>query len=214
MSLRALILAALGLSACHAPLQATAPDAAPPDLAPLPPDLVNVAAGATVSASATWEDNPLVGPDKVIDGSLYDAHDGGNYWLLPNQTAGWLQIDLPQVFDIQVVRILNCNNGRANDRATKNFRLEIKDASDKVVYSTAGVLPFTSASSADSPTRPYEVRVSTPVAGRTVKIFVDSWYPTRTDPTWPNPVIDSSDDSNEGGGLNEVEIFASGPVLR
>jgi hypothetical protein len=219
MSIRALILAAVGLGACNAGgpgleaahPDATVPDAAPGMLAPLDPDLVNVAARGTASASATWEDNPLVGAGKVLDGSLYDAREGGNYWLLPNETPGWVQIDLRDVFNIEVVRILNCNNGHGNDRATKDFRLEIKDPSDTVVYSAGGVLPFTSASSADSPTRPYEIRLGKPVAGRTVKIFVDSWYPTRTDPAWPYPVLDSSDDHNEGGGLNEVEIFARVP---
>jgi hypothetical protein len=187
----------------------SSPDGAPTDLALIPPDLVNVAAGGTASASAIWQDDPRVYPDEVIDGSLYDAVNGGNYWLLPNETPGWWQVDLNRTFDIELVRILNCNNGRANDRATKDFRLEIRDDAGTVVYSAAGILPFTSASSASNPTRPYDVRLEKPVAGRTVRIFVDSWYPTRTDPTWPYPVIDSSDDHNQGGGLDEVQVFAN-----
>lgn len=218
MSIRALILAAIGLSACSARgpdgvrADATAPDAALTDPASRAPDLVNVAAGGAASASATWQEDARFHPDNVIDGSSYDAAEGGNYWLLPNETAGWWQIDLNKTFEVEVVRILNCNNGGGNDRATKDFRLEIKDDSQRVVYAVSGILPFTSASSAASPTRPYEVRLDRPVPGRTVKIFVDSWYPTRSDLGWPHPVL-GGDPSNQGGGLNEVEILARAPSV-
>jgi F5/8 type C domain len=173
-----------------------------------PVDPTNLAASGTVSASAFWEDNPLFEPTKAIDGSTFDADGGGNYWLLPNQTPGWWQVDLGSDVPIGLIRILNCNNDSANDRATKDFRLEIVDAAGTVVHTTADVLPFTSFSSAANPTTPYVLDLPAPVSGRYVRIWVDSWYPTRSDPAWPFPVISGSSD-NEGGGLNEVQVFAA-----
>jgi hypothetical protein len=108
----------------------------------------NVALEGTATASAFWESNALFAPERAIDGSTFDAFSGGNYWLLPNVTPGWWQVDLGAEVPIGFIRILNSNNGFANDRATKDFRLEILDGGQAVVYSSAGVLPFTSFSTA------------------------------------------------------------------
>jgi len=178
-----------------------------------PVNPTNIALGAPVSASAYWENNPIVAPEKAVDGSTYDQYGGGNYWVLPNVTPGWLQVDLGSPRAIGLIKIINFNNSYANDRATKDFRCEILDADMTVLYSTSGVLPFTSFSSASNPTVPYIIDLPAAITGRYVKIYVDSWYPTRTDPTWPYPVISSSNLNNEGGGLNDLQVFeTSGSV--
>ena len=176
-----------------------------------PVNPTNIALGAPVTASAFWENNPIVAPEKAVDGSTYDQFGGGNFWVLPNVTTGWLQVDLGAPRAIGLIKIINFNDTYANDRATKDFRCEILDGNMAVLYSTSGVLPFTSLSSASNPTVPYLIDLPAAITGRYVKIYVDSWYPTRTDPTWPYYVIPSSNLNNQGGGLNDVQVFeASG----
>jgi hypothetical protein len=192
----------------------SAPDAAVITVADARPttgadgSLTNVALHGTASASQVWEDDPRFLPDNVIDDSAYDDADARNYWLLPNVTPGWWQVDLGAEFAIRTIKIFNCNNERANDRGTKDFRLEIRDATQDVVRTAAGTLPFTSFSSSTQPTVPRVLDFEAPVRGRYVRIYVDSWYPTRTDPAWPHPTVYSSDPDNQGGGLNEVQVFA------
>ncbi len=167
----------------------------------------NLARNGTATASEVWENNQSVRPSLAIDGSTYDAPRGGNYWVLPNETTGWWQVDLGQEFALGTIDIYNINNDGANDRGTQAFRLEILDASQAVVHSLADTLPFTSYSSASFPTTPYTLRLPSAVTGRYVKIYVDSWYPTRNNPFWPYPVIKSNNATNQGGGLNDVHVF-------
>ena len=193
----------------------SAPDAAVITVADARPttgadgSLTNLALNGTATASSVWENNPKLLPENVIDDSAYDDVEQKNYWLLPNETTGWWQVDLGAEFDISTIKVFNCNNGLANDRGTKDFRLEIRDATQEVVHTASGVLPFTSMSSAARPIVPRVLDLAKPVRGRYVKIYVDSWYPTRTDPSWPYPTIESSDPGNQGGGLNEVQVFAT-----
>jgi hypothetical protein len=198
---------ALGLVACSPASKQSAddPGAGPTDGSVL----TNVARKGTVTASAVWEDNPNLLPDNVIDDSTYDDAEAMNYWLLPNETAGWWQVDLGAEFNIRTIKVFNCNNGQANDRGTKDFRVEIMNASHAVIHTASGDLPFTSRSSATHPIVPRVLELEGAVLGRYVKIYVDSWYQTRRNPSWPYPTIDSSDPGNQGGGLNEVQVLAT-----
>lgn len=174
--------------------------------APRAPE-ANVALGRVATASAVWENNPSVGPDKVIDGSSFEDSVPANYWILPNRTAGWWQVDLGGEFQISAIEIYNTNNGLSNDRGTRDFRIEIQDSARNIVFSHAGILPFTSRSSAAHPIVPLTVKPGRIEAGRYVKVYVDSWYPTRSDTSWAFPVASSGTVSNEGGGLNEVRVL-------
>jgi F5/8 type C domain len=166
----------------------------------------NLALSGTVTASAFWENNPIVRPALVIDGSTFDSPTGGSYWILPNLSKGWWQVNLGKEFTLGTIDIYNTNNGGGNDRATREFRLEILDAGATVVYSLADTLPFTSYSSAAFPTTPYTVHLPASITGQYVKVYVDGWYPTRNDPFWPFPLLPSHNE-NEGGGLNDVQVF-------
>jgi hypothetical protein len=178
-----------------------------------PVDPTNIALTGSASASAYWESHPAFLPSHVIDGSTYDDVSTGKYWILPNRTAGWWQVDLGADAAIGLIEILNCNNNGSNDRGTKDFRVEILDASSTVVFSQSGILPFTSFSSPSNPTVPYVLDLAVAVTGRYVKVWVDSWYPTRTDPAWPYPKAPSSNLANEGGGLNDVRVYAAGATV-
>ena len=171
--------------------------------------LTNVAVQGIVSASAVWQNDPRYVPEHVIDGSTYDVDSPpGNFWLLPNETSGWLEIDLRKTFKIHSIRLLNTNNGVSNDRGTKDFRIEIRNDKGEVVHTVSGVLPFTSYSGAANPTEPVTLDFTNSMLGRYVKIYSDSWYPTRRDPFWPYPTLPSNKLENQGGGLNEVLVFA------
>jgi F5/8 type C domain len=174
-----------------------------------PANPTNIALSGIASASGFWEGNPLFQPSRVIDGSTFDGDAGGRYWILPNENAGWWQVDLRKQFNIGLIEILNSNNAIANDRATKDFRIEILDSARNVLFSKSDILPFTSYSSASNPTKPYSLNLDKAVRGRYVKIYVTSWYPIRTDPSWPFPFIGSSNPSNQGCGLNEVRVFTT-----
>jgi hypothetical protein len=71
----------------------------------------NLALSGTVTASAFWENNPIVRPALVIDGSTYDSPTGGSYWILPNLSKGWWQVNLGQEFTLGTIDIYNTNNG-------------------------------------------------------------------------------------------------------
>ena len=158
---------------------------------------------------AFWENNPLLKPENAQDGSTWDTADGGNYWALPNKTKGWWQVDLGKTHPLRLIRIFNTSNSYCNDRGTKDFRLEVRDSADAVVLAHKGSLPFADYYGDAGTRSPFSLGLERGVRGRFVKVYVDSWYPTRTDPAWPYRTCDSSNLSNEGGGLNEVQVFAA-----
>lgn len=161
------------------------------------------------TASAVWENNPLLQPENVQDGTTFDTANAGNYWDLPNNTKGWVQIDLGKDHKLSHINLFNTSNSYCNDRGTKDFRLEIRDEANAVILTTKGVLPFVDYfADADAKT-PFSVKFKEAVRGRYVKVYVDSWYRTRTDASWPYQTCYSSNLSNEGGGLNEVQIFGT-----
>jgi len=74
-----------------------------------------------------------------------DACDGNDVteWLLPDRTAGYLDVELARPRTIRFVRVLNSTNRPTPDRSTNEFDIELFDAdgrSLKVFSSTFG--PF------------------------------------------------------------------------
>ena len=66
----------------------------------------------------------------AIYGTSYDAPNvldlhPDSEWLLPDQTAGWLDLWLSPARTVSRVRMINAHNSIHNDRATKNFRIEL-----------------------------------------------------------------------------------------
>ena len=56
----------------------------------------NLAKGCRAMASAFWETNEEFSPSKVTDGNRSGLEIDDGFWLLPNQTAGWIEIMLNQ----------------------------------------------------------------------------------------------------------------------
>ncbi len=162
-----------------------------------------------VTASAFWENNPLLKPENIQDGTTLDTANAGNYWNLPNNTLGWVQIDLGKNHSLSHINLFNTSNSYCNDRGTKDFRLEVRDAKDLVVMTYKGTLPFVDYFAEADTKTPFSLKLKEAVNGRYVKVYVDSWYPTRTDTKWPYETCFSSNYYNEGGGLNEVQIFGA-----
>ena len=158
---------------------------------------IEVAAGKPTTASAFWSHPDLSFPPAgIVDGQIDEMGEcagGGHatqYWLLPDGQAGWVQIDLQQNYDIVKLRWLNVYNGRCGgNRATTNFHIAVSRTGDfrgeeQTVYS--GEMTFS-----QSPTFE-ETSLSPAISTRYVRFYVDDYYGT-------------------GGGLNELEVYATAP---
>jgi len=137
----------------------------------------NIALGKPATASAS--SHPDAGPDNVTDGSCQES--GIDYWLLPDDATGWVEVDLEDIHDLSEIRWLNTHNDGYNDRATTSWRIEISE--DGIEYSEAG-----SGTESFSPTPAWVVIPLEEVAARYVRLYVDNYY-------------------NRGGGINELEVY-------
>ncbi|HEY1122178.1 MAG TPA: discoidin domain-containing protein, partial [Haloferula sp.] len=138
-------------------------------------------------------------PDNLTDGRLNDSGVPGDwsFWLAPDGESGEFTVDLLQAEEIGRVSLQNTNNRGNNDRGTENFVL-LGSLDNKTFFPlTDGELPRvtdpkgTAFPFFDFPFAQAEVRY--------VKLVVTSHYrhPKR-----------SIDHPCQGGGLNEIRIFA------
>ena len=162
-----------------------------------PPVRIEVAADNTTTSSSFWNHSDLSFSSRgIVDrqmDELGECAGGGHitqYWLLPDQQTGWVQIDLLRNYHIVKLRWLNTHNGRCgDDRATTNFHIALSqtgdfNGEDRIVYS--GEMNFS-----QSP-RFEEVILSPGVSARFVRFYVDDFY-------------------GKGGGLNELEVYTDVP---
>ena len=82
-------------------------------------------------ASAYFDNDSNYGGAKATDG------DPNTEWLLPDHSAGNLDIELPYSQTVHSVTLLNAHNSTANDRGTKNYRV-VLFAGDKRIASRDG----------------------------------------------------------------------------
>ncbi|MBE2199699.1 MAG: discoidin domain-containing protein [Anaerolinea sp.] len=156
--------------------------------------LVEVASGKQTTSSAFWQyrDGYSFSSQAIVDRKTVELHcdngvqSGNSYWLLPDKTSGWVEIDLGHEYQIAKFRYLNTHNGNCADRATKNFHIAISSTGkfkgeEMVVIESE--MPFSL-----SPTF-QEVNLLNPISGRHVRFYVHDYY------GW-------------GGGLNELEVYA------
>jgi len=166
----------------------------PSPISPADAILIEVAAGKQTTTSGFWQYSADYSfpPQAIVDRQTNELHcdigvKGGNsYWLLPDKTNGWVEIDLAREYAIVKFRFLNTQNGSCKDRATRKFHIAVSSSGifggEEIVVSE-GEMPFSS-----SPTF-QEATLSNPVLGRYVRFYVDEYY------EW-------------GGGLNELEVYA------
>jgi ferric-dicitrate binding protein FerR (iron transport regulator) len=138
-------------------------------------------------------------PENLTDGRLDDTGVPGDwsFWLAPDGENGEFTVDLLAATRVSRIALQNTCNRRIDDRGTESFI--VLTSTDNVHYTPAceGVLPRIDPSSAGS--FPFHDFTFLPVEARYVKVVVTRHYrsPRRPD-----------DHPNQGGGLNEIRIFA------
>jgi len=75
--------------------------------------------GIFADASDVWAQSPMFAAENVIDGNE------DSYWLLPDGATGWVEARISPAADISRVRLLNTHNPPHNDRATREYAVEI-----------------------------------------------------------------------------------------
>lgn len=155
-----------------------------------PVTALNIALGASISVSSTYEDNVAnFGPGKLIDGSSSETV--GAFWLakgtadsVSGTLPAWIVFDLGREYSMGVISILNIKNAPFNDRGAKSFYISI--SSDGVIYesiSGARILDWQNTSFQN-------YQFPSNVVARFVKITLQDAYGGRG-----------------AVGLNEVKIF-------
>ncbi len=94
--------------------------------------LLKPAVGVEATASAHFNNDFVAA--KAIDG------DAATEWLLPNGEAGWLDVRITPPQRIDTVRLKNSHNRHYNDRATREYTIDLMSG-DRVVRSIPGEFP-------------------------------------------------------------------------
>ncbi|MFD0892027.1 discoidin domain-containing protein [Luteolibacter ambystomatis] len=174
-----------------------------PAARPRPADGVNLALGKPVFspnyyAGRTGEVFP---PDKLTDGRLNDTGVPGDwsFWLAPNQVDGEFTVDLLEPATIARVDLQNTRNRNHADRGTRAFSLLVSDDNVSFREVARGELAQITELPPPGTDIPFESFRFAPVTARYVKLVCLSHWRNASRPV-SNP--------NEGGGLNEIRIFA------
>jgi hypothetical protein len=117
--------------------------------------------GMEAQASATYHE--MFVPANAIDGFAISE------WLLPDQTAGWLDVKLEKPRNIRAVKLTNGHNRNFHDRAIHDFRVEAY-AGDRLITAKDGSFP---------PIDPHgtTTEIPLPADGVTrVRVVVKTWY--------------------------------------
>jgi hypothetical protein len=113
-----------------------------------------------VVASAIYSD--AFKPELAIDGKI------GTEWILPDSTAGWIDVRVSPARSIRLVRVTNGHNREHNDYAIKGYRLEAYRG-DQVV--ATAIREFTTV----TPEPPHDVPLVADKVDR-VRLNVMSWF--------------------------------------
>ncbi len=118
--------------------------------------------GTFADASAYFGNNDQFAPANAIDGNP------DTEWLLPDHTTGWLEVNIGPPRRIAAVSIVNASNQPHEDRATREYTIEVW-AHGELARSVEGTLPF---STARNPVR-HQVDVDD---AERVRVIVRSWH--------------------------------------
>lgn len=122
----------------------------------------------------------------VIDGSESESY-GQHYWLPDDPYTGWVMIDLGETVPIGRLEILNTHNGSYNNRSTKEWQIELLNASEEVVLTTSGSLDDLNQQE-NTTIEAETVDLTSATRARFVRFNVLSYW-------------------GSGGGLNELRIY-------
>lgn len=169
----------------------------PANTTPTPYQSVEVAAGKPTTSSGYWYHDPVdkFPPSAVVDGNIQELNcligvpQGNSYWLLPEKSNGWVQVDLLQEYQIVKVEWLNTHNGDCMDRATTRFHISISNSGE---FAGEEEIIHTGQMKIDSAPRFGVMVLSEPKSARYIRFYVDGYY-------------------KNGGGLNELRVYAIKP---
>jgi len=152
----------------------------------------NIALGMTVTGSASYDISRFK-YEYVVDGSIADSRTPYNYWVLPNSTTGWVQINLGREYNLGKIEFLNTHNAWFNDRTTKDWSIEIFRSDFTKAFEFTGTEPDLNPANWTDPIPPKIIDLAMPVTGRYVKFSVNSYW-------------------GYSGGLNELRVYEAMPI--
>lgn len=140
-------------------------------------------------------------PDNLTDGRLNDTGSPGDwsFWLTPNGMSGEFTVDLLEAREIGRIDLQNTRNRNHGDRGLRDFIILVSDDNREFREVAAGTLPYIAQLPPPGSDIPFETFRFAPVTARYVKVVASSYQRNPSRPA-SNP--------NEGGGLNEIRIFA------
>ena len=125
--------------------------------------LLRTPTGYEATASGTF--GPDFPPRSVID----DDH--ASEWLLPDRTAGWVEVSLSPPERVEKLKLLNGHNRHFNDRAVQEYTVE--------VYANGELARTVEGSFEEFQTRPQWVEHALGIDGvERVRVNVRSWHRT------------------------------------
>jgi hypothetical protein len=168
----------------------------------------------------TWSSNRTAGYGQGRDSLLanrdaFPLYVRPTYWLLPEETPGWVELELAAPATVSMVRLLNTSNAGLNDFAAHAVRVELFDPSRKLL--AARDVMFGKAFD-----RPFKQAFAEPKwFSRYARTFEGMLDPGLTVPFgdgWKEVVFDAAKDAayvrvsitkywGIGGGLNEVQVY-------
>jgi hypothetical protein len=156
---------------------------------------IPVAAGQ-VTASAMY-DGRFPGT-AVVDGSWDDLHPDhpqypgvADYWLLPDNQAGWVQFDLEEDYKLTFVEIHNTDNWTYTDRGTIAWHIDVSEDPSFTVAQT--------------------------IAAGTLQTYAEGWHGRPLFPAGFQPYVRfyvddyGGSDRLSGGGLAEIRLYGYTP---
>ncbi len=97
--------------------------------------LLRTPSGTFASASEHFGDMEQYAPDHIIDGRP------DTEWLLPDRANGWVEVQVGPPRRVTAVTLLNSHNPPHNDRATRDYTLEVW-AHGELARTLDGTFPF------------------------------------------------------------------------
>lgn len=160
----------------------------------------NLALGKPVFAPSylTRPHGSVFPPDNLTDGRTDDSGVPGDwsFWLAPDHQAGEFTVDLLESHSVSRIELQNTRNRSIGDRGMKRFRILVSLDNRDFTPVMEGEL---AAIDLQQRTFPFETFSFPPVAARYVKVEGIDHYRSADRPM---------DDPHQGGGLNEIRIFA------
>lgn len=163
----------------------------------------NLALGKPVTSRAHYSKahGSVFPPATLTDGRLNDSGSPGDwsYWLAPNHDSGEFTVDLLSSIRIGRVDFQNTRNRSHDDRGLRGFRILVSEDGGHFREILQGELARIAGPSQPGIDFPFESFAFEPVVARYVKVIGLSHYRERDG---------TVEEENQGGGLNEIRIFA------